>query len=115
MSSEWFDDLCVRSLIGWRHFWVEMLEFAGFDAAIPDERIDLVLLQADNSTKPVRRQLAFVDQPVERAWGESQRGRCFFSGEPITVCLSHDNHRNTISNPLSIYRANHQPNQRERR
>ena len=101
---ERFDGLCVRALFGWRYLWVEMLELAGFDAAAADERIDLALLQANHSPESVRGQLAFVDQSVQRARGQSQRGRCFFGGEPIAVCLSHDNHNNTISSPLSTYR-----------
>ena len=96
------DDLCVRGLIGWSDFWVQVLEFTGLDAAAANERVNFALLEANYSPEPVRRQLTFVDQSVERAWGKSQRGRCFFGGKPIAVCLSHVDHRNTISAPLSL-------------
>ena len=96
------NDLRLGSLFGWRDLRVQMLELAGFDSATTYERVDLALLQANYSAEPVRRQLAFVDQPVQRSWGKPQSTRRFFGAEPIAVCLSHDDQGNTLSAPLSI-------------
>ena len=109
--SAWIDQLCVSALFGWRNLWVEVLELAGLDTAIANERVDFALLQADYSPKSVCGQLPFIDQPVERPRGQSQRGRRFFGGEPIAICLRHDVHRNTISGPLSPYRFRNGHNQ----
>ena len=100
----WIDELCVSALFGWRNLWVEMLKLAGLDATVADERIDFALLQSNHPAESVRGQLPFIDQSVERPRGQSQRGRRFFGGEPIAICLRHDIHRNTISGPLSPYR-----------
>ena len=88
-----------------RSLGVEVLKFPRFDLALANEGVDLGLLQPDNAAETVRRELAFVDQPVQRSWGEPQR-RCGFLGrKPVTVCLCHTNQHNTISTPLGISRT----------
>lgn len=44
-----------------------MLEGAGRDAAGLDERIDVVLLEADDATEAVAGDLALIDEAVQRA------------------------------------------------
>ena len=91
---------------GRRSFRIQMLELAGFDFALTDEVVDLVLLETDNATKSVRGQLPFVNQSIERSRRQTQRCRCLFRGEPITICLSHRAQDSGISTPLGHFRCN---------
>ena len=87
-----------------RSLGIEVLKFPRFDLALANEGVDLGLLQPNNAAETVRRELAFIDQPVQRSWGKPQR-RCRFLGrKPVTVCLCHTNQHNTISTPLGISR-----------
>ena len=53
-----------------------MLERAGLDAAGLDEHIDFVRLQTDDPAEAIGRELAFVDESIERARGDAEpRGR----------------------------------------
>ena len=48
-----------------RSLGIQMLELAGFNFALTDKVVDLVLLETDNATKSVRGQLPFVNQSIE--------------------------------------------------
>ncbi len=94
----------VQRLFGGDSLWVQMLQLAWRDLTLGNKRVDLALLEANNSTKPIRGQLTFVDEPVERAGRESQRGGRFFSGQPIAVCRCHRQQYNTLSMLLTTFR-----------
>lgn len=83
---------------------IQVLEFARFDTALSDEVIDLALLEPDDAPESIRRKLTLVDEPVQRARCQTERGRRFFGRKPVAVCLCHTNQHNTISTPLSISR-----------
>jgi hypothetical protein len=51
---------------------VEMLQRARLDADRSDERIDLAFLQTDHSAELVRREVALVDELVQRAEGDAK-------------------------------------------
>ena len=89
-----------------RSLGIQMLELAGFDFALTDKVVDLVLLETDNATKSVRGQLPFVNQSIERARCQTQRYRSLFRREPITICLSHRTQDSSISTPLGHFRCN---------
>ena len=95
--------LCLGGLLVWSCLWVEMFEFARFDAAVVDEGVDLGLLQANHSAEAVRGELAFVDQSVERAGRQAQRRSGFLGGQPVSIGLRHTDQRNTISASLSRF------------
>ena len=66
-----------------------MLEGAGLDAARVDEAIDLVGLEADDAPEAVRRQLALVDEAVQRARGDAQTMRRFRGAQPVDLARRH--------------------------
>ena len=92
--------------LGGRSLGIEMFELAGRDLTASDELVNLALLQADDPTKAVRGQLPLIDEPVQRSGDQPQRGSGFFRGQPITICLRHDHHVNTLSRSLSLFCIN---------
>lgn len=64
-----FGDRRLRTLID------TGLQRAGSDAAGIDELLDLGLLEADDPAESVRRELALVDEAVQRARRDAQAAR----------------------------------------
>lgn len=96
------------ALVGDGGLGIQVLEFTGRDLTFRNERIDLALLQADNTPKPVRRQLAFIDEPIERPRRKTKRRCGFFGRQPVSVSRGHAQHYislplNTLSTPLNTF------------
>ncbi len=90
--------LLARSNLG-----IEMFEFAWSYATFGNKRIHFALLQPDNSPESVCRQLAFIDQSIQRPRGQAQSCGRFFGRKPVTVCRSHRSKRSTLLHPLSHF------------
>lgn len=97
----------VGGLLATNRFGVEMLEGARFDATVVDERINLGLLETNHPTKPIRRQLALVDQAVERPRRESERGGSFLRGQPVSVGVRHVIEASTVSHLSTSFNVPH--------
>ena len=97
-------ELRVRRSVRGGSLGIEVFQRPRLDSTGSDKRIDLRLLESNNSTEAVRRQLPFVDQAVERPWCEAKRRSCLLRGEPVTIRVRHDNKDNTLSAPLSLSR-----------
>ena len=97
-------ELRVRRFVRGGSLGIEVFQGSRLDLTGSDKRIDLRLLESNDSTEAVRRQLPLVDQAVERPWREAKRRSCFLRGEPVTIRVRHDNKHNTLSAPLSLSR-----------
>src|SRR6266550_1362977 len=66
-----------------------MLQPARLDAGPVDEGVHLALLEADDPAELVRRQLALVDEPVQRPHGDAQPARRLAGTHPVDVDGGH--------------------------
>ena len=66
---------------------VEVLERAGLDAAGVDEGVDVGGLQPDDPPEAVGRDLALVDEPVERAGRDAEPVGRFAGAEPADLIV----------------------------
>jgi len=64
-------------------FGVEVLELARLDAGALDEGLDLVRSEADDPPEAVGRQIAVVDEPVERAGGDAETPGSLLGRQPL--------------------------------
>ncbi len=90
------DSLVVGTDLG---LGVEMFEGSGLDTSGTDERVDLGFLQADHSPELVGRNVAFVDELVQRAQRDTQTSGSFGGAEPANFTLRHVCH--VISSSVS--------------
>jgi hypothetical protein len=97
-------ELRVRRFARGGSLGIEVFQGPRLDSTGSDKRIDLRLLESNDSTEAVRRQLPLVDQAVERPWREAKRCSCLLRGEPVTIRVRHDTKHNTLSAPLSVSR-----------
>ena len=67
-----------------------MLEPARLDARPVDEGVHLVLLETDDAAELVGRQLALVDQPVQRPHRDAQPARRLAGAHPMDVDGGHN-------------------------
>lgn len=93
------------SALGGRRLGIEVLELAGGDLASSHKLVDLALFQANDPAEPVRGQLALIDQPVEGPGDQAKGSSRFFRRKPVSVCLRHARHRNTLSRSLNHFYA----------
>jgi hypothetical protein len=68
---------------------VEVLERSRLDARRLDERLDVLKLQADDTAKLVRRDLALINQPIERSWGQAKVSGGLGGTKPLNLLICH--------------------------
>lgn len=69
--------------VGMWRIRIQMPKFAGLDARLVNEVFDVGLLETDDAAEFVCRQLAVIDQAVQRSWRNTKLACRFLRTQPL--------------------------------
>jgi hypothetical protein len=70
-------------------FGIKMFERSRLDPSRLDERFDVIKLQTNDSAELVCRDLALIDQPVQRSRGQAEVSCSLGGTKPLNLLICH--------------------------